>query len=156
MTNLTGSNSMGDGETPPKSSDSTVIVLTPEIVKAWIGIKHFQLTEFDSPDLILSGSRMNLEFIKLLDKLRDKVGFPLHVNSGYRTPEHNAKVAKTEKSAHVAGCAADIAVSNGTERGAIIEAAWGLGIKRIGVAKGFVHLDTNLGKEVPQKVIWTY
>ena len=50
---------------------------------------------------------MNLLVNKVLDPLREKIG-AIRVNSGYRTPEHNAKVGGSITSQHVKGEAADI------------------------------------------------
>ena len=50
---------------------------------------------------------MNLLVEKVLDPLREKVG-KIRVNSGYRTPEHNAKVGGSITSQHIKGEATDI------------------------------------------------
>ncbi len=50
---------------------------------------------------------MNTLVNKLLDPLREKVG-KIRINSGYRTPEHNAKVGGSITSQHVKGEAVDI------------------------------------------------
>lgn len=44
-----------------------------------------------------------------LDRIRGDWGGPLRVVSGYRTPEHNAKVGGAAGSFHMQGLAADIA-----------------------------------------------
>lgn len=46
---------------------------------------------------------------KVLQPLRDKVGHPLRINSGYRCPELNREVGGVQTSQHVKGEAADIA-----------------------------------------------
>ena len=49
--------------------------------------------------------------IELLEKLRENIGgYPLHINSGYRCPVHNANVGGVPNSQHVLGTAADLAV----------------------------------------------
>ena len=123
--------------------------------KLWEGIKHFSAAEFDSPDVPGSGDLMNIEFVKLLDQLRDRVGFPLHITSGYRTPAHNATLGKAvDGSAHTQGVACDIAISTSGERFAVVFWALEIGIKRVGMARTFVHLDMDFGK--PQRVLWLY
>ena len=47
----------------------------------------------------------------ILDILRKKIGKPVIVNSGYRTPEHNKKVGGAKYSYHMRGMAADIRVN---------------------------------------------
>ncbi len=49
---------------------------------------------------------------KVLQPLRDKVGHPLRINSGYRCPELNKEVGGVPTSQHVKGEAADIAAAD--------------------------------------------
>lgn len=123
-------------------------------LKLWAQIKHFSFGEFDSPDEKGSGIEMNIEFIKLLDELREKCGFSLFINSGYRTKAHNNKVAVVENSAHTLGLAADVACADSVERDAILKHSFELGIRRRGIGETFVHLDMDFSK--PQNVCWLY
>lgn len=123
--------------------------------KAWSSsVEHFIPQEFDSPDLKDSGYKMNLAFVQLLDQLRKRCGFPITVSSGYRTPEHNQKVGGVDASAHEEGVACDILVGSGTERMAIVKNAIAIGIGRIGVGKGLIHIDISFS--LPQNVMWAY
>ncbi|MHB9131171.1 MAG: YcbK family protein [Armatimonadota bacterium] len=45
-----------------------------------------------------------------LQALRERIGKPIHINSGYRCPKHNAAVGGVPKSQHPLGKAADIHV----------------------------------------------
>ena len=49
---------------------------------------------------------------KVLQPLRDKVGHPLRINSGYRCPELNRAVGGVPASQHVKGEAADVAAAD--------------------------------------------
>lgn len=120
----------------------------------WANIKFFTPTEFDSPDAPGSGFRMNISFIEILDQIRKDCGFAFQIHSGFRTPEHNSQVAVVENSAHTFGLAADIGVTDGAQRWAIVKSAFDHGITRVGIGETFVHLDLDLSK--PQHVIWTY
>ena len=94
------------------------------------------------------------DFVSALDDLRGVCGFPFIVTSGYRSPLHSIEAAKEKPGRHTFGNAADIAVSNGAERYAIVSNAIKLGVFRgIGVAKTFIHVDT---RETDTPVIWTY
>jgi hypothetical protein len=44
----------------------------------------------------------------VLDPLREAYGKPIHVNSGYRCPKHNAAVGGVKNSQHMLGQACDI------------------------------------------------
>jgi uncharacterized protein YcbK (DUF882 family) len=46
-----------------------------------------------------------------LEMLREKVGGPIIINSGYRSPEVNKAVGGVATSNHLTGCAADIRVA---------------------------------------------
>ena len=115
--------------------------------------KYFALSEFDSPDFPASGLNMDATFLQMLDSARDKAGIPFKITSGYRTESHNAKVGGVSNSSHLRGYAADVAVSNGNERWIIIDSLIKAGFNRIGVAKGFIHVDNDPDKS---PAIWTY
>lgn len=68
--------------------------------------KHFRAKEFKTGNcnfVIVSTMLLNV-----LDSLRDKIGEPIYINSGYRTPEHNKAVGGATLSYHMYGMAADI------------------------------------------------
>lgn len=71
--------------------------------------KHFKVKEFACKD----GSPVVFidEFLyEVLDILRNKLGKPVIINSGYRTPEWNKKCNGAKYSYHMRGMAADIRV----------------------------------------------
>lgn len=75
--------------------------------------KYFKIEEFQSKD----GAKMPLsvennikKLVKNLDIIREEIGMPIHVNSGYRSPEHNKNVGGVKNSFHMQGKAADIHV----------------------------------------------
>ena len=74
-------------------------------------MSYFKVTEFDSKD----GAEMPLEvlgnvqqLIANLNVIREELGSPLYVNSGYRSPEDNKKVGGSPNSQHLKGKAADL------------------------------------------------
>lgn len=131
-----------------------------ETLAFWKTIKHFQPEEFDSPDRPGSGlTLMDPSFIRLLDKLRESVGFPLVISSGYRTPGYNLSLKaeglkSVDGSAHTIGKAADIVVRFSEHRFKLLKTALALSVRRIGIAQTFIHLDTDGTK--PQEVAWLY
>ena len=94
---------------------------------------------------------MEPEFLEKLDELRERVGFPFIITSGYRDATHPAEARKETPGTHNQGIAADIKVSNGFERMNIVHEAIKMGFS-IGVARTFVHVDDR--KTTP--VMWTY
>lgn len=74
-------------------------------------IGYFDTKEFESKDGAPSPygeTVVQRELIVRLNAIRSRFGKPIIVNSGYRSPEHNAKVGGVANSQHVLGTAADI------------------------------------------------
>ena len=117
-------------------------------------VRYFNYSEFDSPDVQGSGQLMDKELLEMLDDVRDKFDKPIHINSGYRTPQHNEAVGGTENSSHLRGFAVDIACDNSIDRFDLINCLLDVGFSRIGVAKTFIHADIDPDKA--QGVMWTY
>jgi zinc D-Ala-D-Ala carboxypeptidase len=91
-----------------------------------------------------------------LDLLRARCGFPFIITSGYRSADHPIEAKKETPGTHAQGIAADIKVSDGTQRFRIVQEAISLGFSGVGVASSFVHVDIRDldGNESP--VMWTY
>lgn len=73
-------------------------------------VKYFRPEEFRCKHCGRGGVTPLLVFY--LDMLRAAYGNPIHVNSGFRCAEHNAKVGGARRSRHMIGCAADISVTD--------------------------------------------
>lgn len=113
--------------------------------------ENFSKKEFDSKD----GSAMPplvLENIKKvaqnLQVLRDYLGASIKINSGYRSPSHNAKVGGVKNSQHVLGIAADISVVGKTPKqvaDAIIklQKEGKMAKGGVGLYNTFVHFDVR-------------
>jgi len=74
---------------------------------------NFSKSEFDSKD----GAEMPANVLETVKKLaenlqvlRDYLKAPITVNSGYRSPQHNANVGGAKRSQHLFGTASDIVV----------------------------------------------
>lgn len=121
-----------------------------------LDLKYFNLSEFDSPDEVGSGNKMDSKFLEKLDYARHNAGIPFKINSGYRTKEHNLKVGGRIGSSHqkVPCQAADIAYNGSRERYIILNALMSVGINRLGIGKSFIHCDLDNSKD--QDVIWLY
>ncbi len=98
--------------------------------------------------------KMDAELLEKLNLARDISGVPFVITSSYRTPESNAKVGGKPNSAHLRGTAVDIAISDGSQRFAILKGLLASGFTRIGVAKSFIHADID--KQLPAPMVWTY
>ena len=112
---------------------------------------NFNLSEFRCKD----GTDVPAELLpnvqKLaneLQKLRDELGLPIKINSGYRTKSYNKKIGGASNSMHVQAKAADIVVTDITPTNLykriekLIEEGK-VNFKGVGVYDTFVHVDVR-------------
>ena len=93
-----------------------------------------------------------LALLDCLDRLRARVGHPLRVTSGVRCPAKNARVGGVVGSEHTTGEAADLATPDAHRRYALIHAALGLGISRLGIGPTWVHV--GIAERFPSRTPW--
>lgn len=86
--------------------------------------------------------KLDSSLLYKLQKLRDEIGKPIIVTSGYRTKEYNNKIGGAKNSQHMLGKAADIKI-NGLSPDEIAIIAEKIGFGGIGIYKTFVHLDVR-------------
>jgi len=80
---------------------------------------NFSLQEFNSKcgrEMPTNVMVNIIELAKNLQVLRDEVKKSIQITSGYRSPEHNAKVKGAKNSQHITGMAADIKVAGMTPK----------------------------------------
>lgn len=109
---------------------------------------HFKVREFacrDGSDAVLVAPRL----VMVLESIRTHFGAAVTINSGYRTPQYNAKVGGVAHSQHCYGTAADITVKGQTPEAVAayvrqLMLDWG----GVGVysQKGFTHIDVREAK----------
>lgn len=109
---------------------------------------NFSLSEFNKHNFTVPTDvlRNLIELAKNLQVLRDEVKKPIKITSGYRSPEHNAKIGGAKASQHITGKAADIKIEGMTPKqvAAVIEkliAAGKITEGGIGIYKTWVHYD---------------
>lgn len=81
-------------------------------------------------------------------------GVPFIITSSIRCKTWNHQVGGAETSSHLTGQAFDIKATDSRTRFKIIEACINAGFKRIGVSRGFIHVDDDQTKD--QEVAWLY
>lgn len=116
--------------------------------------KYFKESEFQKCVPACSLQDMDQRFMQTLDALRAQSGIPLVLNCAYRSAAWDRSKGRSGNSAHTRGKAADIRCNSSDTRMKIVKAALQLGIKRIGIGKNFVHVDTDT--TLPQNVIFHY
>ena len=116
--------------------------------------KYFTASEFQRCSPSCSIKQMDADFLDLLDRVRERAGIPLVLNCAYRSKEWDQAKGRTGNSAHTRGKAVDIRCNTSQNRYRIVKAALECGVRRIGIAKTYVHLDNDTS--LPQGVIWDY
>ena len=106
-------------------------------------LKVEEFTCNDGSDVIL----ISQELAALLQKIRDHFERPVEISSGYRTPAYNKKIGGAEKSQHLLGMAADIAIAGVSpleiaQYAEFLQPASG----GIGVYQTFTHVDVRAGR----------
>jgi hypothetical protein len=86
-----------------------------------------------------------------LQKIRDMLGKPIHINSAYRTKEHNLVVGGTTSSKHLEAKAVDIKVSGMTPSDLALYFAKFTEFNGFGIARNFIHIDLR-----DKFTIWKY
>ncbi len=100
---------------------------------------NFNLKEFECR--CCKQVKIDSELVRLLQELRNKIGQPIIITSGYRCEKHNKEVGGKEDSYHLQGLAVDVTGSFQVGRVALI--AKDVGFRGIGIyrEKHFLHLD---------------
>jgi uncharacterized protein YcbK (DUF882 family) len=114
-------------------------------------VKNFNVVELACKDGTQVPAELLGNALKLLENLqvlRDHLGEPIRINSGYRTPAYNKRIGGRPQSMHMRALAADITVKSKTPKqlAAIIEKLISTGKMAqggIGVYPGFLHYDVR-------------
>ena len=114
--------------------------------------KYFSINEFKCP--CCNVNKFNTDNIPTLDNIRDLYEKPLFVASGYRCEKHNKEVGGVIDSEHVIGEGVDFSIIHSSDRYKLLFIAINIGIKRIGIAKTFIHL--GFSTKASQEVLWFY
>lgn len=116
--------------------------------------EYFAEEEFQRCSPSCSLQDMTQEAMDVFDAVRRRAGIPLVINCAYRSPEWDRRQGRSGNSAHTKGVALDIRANSSATRMKIVTVALAEGVTRIGIGKGFVHLDID--DTLPQGVMWHY
>lgn len=114
--------------------------------------KNFTVKEFacnDGSDAVV----IDIDLVKVLQKIRDYFGVPVTITSGYRTQSYNRRIGGASSSKHITGKAADIKIK-GVDPIAIAVYADQIMPNKGGVElgsysagdDGYVHIDVRASK----------
>lgn len=105
--------------------------------------KNFERSEFDSPDLHASGKYMNFNLVRKLQNVRNNIGKPIVVTSGFRTLQHNTDVGGVYGSDHLHGLAVDVHIADERYRYQFIKYATKEDFAHMIIYLTHVHLSVN-------------
>ena len=111
--------------------------------------KNFKVSEF-ACHCGCGFNNIDQRVVDIAQKIRDRVGVPIHINSGCRCEKHNARVGGVKGSFHAQGKAADLSSSIGAlalfeaitdmkARGQLSELEYAI----LYIKKNFVHIDVG-------------
>lgn len=89
------------------------------------------------------GAAMQVEFMLMLQRMRDTYGKPIKINSGWRCKDHNKAIGGSPTSYHLRGRAVDIRCVSSADRYLLKRAAILTGFTGIGTADTFIHIDNR-------------
>ena len=113
--------------------------------------KNFNLNEFVC-HCGCGQNHINRVLVNKLQTIRNRVGCSLTVTSGVRCQSHNDKIGGSSTSSHVDGYAVDLKCESGLFRQILLTELTKVFV-RIGIAKNFVHIDIDPGKDPS---VWLY
>lgn len=103
---------------------------------------NFRVGEFACKCGRCEGVLIDDVLVGYLQGIRKHFQSPVNISSGYRCRAHNEKVGGDPGSGHVEGMAADIVVK-GVLPGEVAKFAESMGVQRIGLYDGFVHIGSG-------------
>lgn len=115
----------------------------------WKDIRYFTRAEFKCKcgGRYCNGypAEIDMSMVKIADKIREKIGKPIAINSGLRCKTHNANVGGVSNSQHLYGNAADLGCPTGCtpeQMASIAEEIMG-DTGEIGIYSWGIHVGVN-------------
>ena len=109
---------------------------------------------------------MDMDFMDILQNIREDMNRPLKISSGVRCAEHNSVVSSTGIfGPHVprsSGTKASDILISGADALRLVDIARKHGISGVGIsqrgehAKRFIHIDTLSDEKHPRPTMWSY
>lgn len=120
--------------------------------------KYFSPSEFKRCVPSCSIDDMDKRLLIVLDDLRTYCGFPIILNSAYRSVDWEKAHGRSGTSSHTKGLAVDIRCTDDFERGTILSYVYSDAYNthpafRVGIGKTYLHLDIDFDKPY---VCWVY
>jgi zinc D-Ala-D-Ala carboxypeptidase len=110
--------------------------------------RNFNRSEFacKGEDCCGHSAPVHPDLVEALQALRDRIGKPLSITSGFRCNRHNQAISGEDHSFHTLGMAADVACPDGIGPEELAALADGIELFHqggIGIYPSWVHLDVR-------------
>lgn len=116
--------------------------------------KYFKPEEFARCTPPCSIDQMNPHFLEKLDKMRERAGIPMVLNSAWRSKAWELKHGRSGEGDHPQGEGVDVRCNTSQNRYKLVRAAIEVGFRRLGIGKTYIHVGD--AENLPQDVIWHY
>lgn len=99
----------------PRGNSKTLTEPLAKVSLFWRGqavrlSKNFSLVEYECKCSACSFTLVSIAHIDRLEKLRQRINYPIKISSAYRCPTHNRTIGGAKESQHIFGTATDIVV----------------------------------------------
>ena len=128
----------------------------------WKSIKHFKPTDFKCSCGKCNGTPMNIDVVRKLDEIREKIGLPFRIMYGAVCPHAGTKGPRDFPVEHfpdpeTGECySVDIKCPSQGEaptfRYQFLKAAIEVGFKKIGLGRAHIHVDDHPGSK--NETVW--
>lgn len=115
--------------------------------------KHFSRHEF-ACQCGCGFDNIDMNLVATLENIRNALRSPIIITSGCRCEKQNEKAGGRPDSSHLKGKAVDIFIRDSGARFKCVAMALKGCVKRIGIAKNFIHIDSDTKKT--EEVLWLY
>lgn len=105
--------------------------------------KNFNSSEFECSCSRCESNYIDLRLIYCLQRLREKMGIPIIITSGYRCRKYNKDIGGASKSQHLFGRAADIQVPIGYHVKPYFRELLRILFRGLGLYNLFCHVDVR-------------
>lgn len=104
---------------------------------------NFRLHEFMTKDFKKTWTKLNLDLIFEVCRIREDLGHPIWINSTYRSSSYNKAIGGTRNSYHIKGMAIDLSCNPEFKHELLRLILNSDIISGVGVYRGFFHVDVG-------------
>lgn len=104
---------------------------------------HFSEEEFRLATPSCEIDQMDPSFMEAVERIRERSGVPMRVNSAFRSPEYERSKGRSSNSYHCDGRALDVHCLNSVSRYKLVEACMHFGELSMVLHPTYIHFDNR-------------